>query len=233
MRRITAVLTAAVMAALLLSSCGAKQDESATTVPETTRLPSATNISGDEFFAVTDSQGNAQRDKDGKILVYATDEQGNPIVGVTEAKALDGALAVGNRIEMPEYRVTLPEGWSDAKSTADLNIGNAETLDMITVSVAQGVSVEERLKEIDSTLNSVRKRNESALVSSEEIIAGGETAIYKSVQVNNEATAVYLGYVVFTHGEDVYDCRLTADRDISAEEITEMIDILRSIEFVS
>lgn len=233
MKKITAVLSAALASALILGSCGAKPDENATTVPETTQPPAVTNLSGDEFFVVTDAGGNALRDGEGNILLYATDAQGNPIADVTEAKPLGGALAVGNKIEMPKFRITLPEGWTDAKSTSEVNIGNAETLDMITVSVAQGVTAEERLKEIGETLDSVKKRNDSAVIGSEEITVSGESAVYKSVSVNSETTAVYLGYVVFTHGEDVYDCRLTADRSISAEEISEMIDILKSIEFIS
>lgn len=233
MKKLTAAISAAVAAMLILGSCGAKQDEAATTVPTTARPPSVTNISGDEFYVVTDADGNARRDGEGNILLYATDSQGNPIADVTEAKPLNGALAVGKRIEMPRFRITLPDGWTDAKSMTEVNIGNPETLDMITVSVSQGESAEEKLKEIDSTLNSVKKRNDSAQVGSEEITVGGEKAVYKYVSVNNETTSVYLGFVVFTHGEDVYDCRLTADRSISAEEFSEMIDILRTIEFVN
>lgn len=232
MKKITAVISAMLATVLILGSCGAKQDEAATTVP-TTRIPSVTDISGNEFFVVTDNDGNARRDGSGNILLYATDSQGNPIADVTEAKALNGALTVGNRIEMPKFSINLPDGWTDAKSTTEVNIGNAETLDMITVSSSQDESAEKKLNEIDSTLNSVKKRNGSAVVGSEEITVGGENAVYKYVSVNNEKTSVYLGFVVFTHGEDVYDCRLTADRSVSAEEISEMIDILKSIEFVS
>ncbi len=234
MKKLTAILSVTVAALLILGSCGAKQEETATTtVPETTTLPSVTNLSGEEFFVVTDADGNAQRDAEGNIILYATDAQGNPVADVTEAKPLSGALAVGNKIEMPNFRITLPDGWTDAKSTSEVNIGNAETLDMITVSVTDGVSAEDRLKEIDETVKSVKRRNDSAVIGSEEMTVCGENAVYKSVSVNNESTAVYLGYVVFTHGEDVYDCRLTADRNISAEEISEMIDILKSIEFIS
>lgn len=233
MKKLTAVLSAALVSALILGSCGAKQDENATTVPETTQPPAATNLSGEKFFVVTDAEGNAVRDEEGNILLYATDDRGNAVADVTEAKPLEGALAVGSKIEMPQFRITLPEGWTDAKSTSELNIGNTETLDMITVSVVQGVTAEDRLKEIGETLDSVKKRNGSAVIGSEEITVGGESAVFRSVSVENETTAVYLGYIVFTHGEDVYDCRLTADRSISPEEISEMIDILKSIEFVS
>ncbi|MBO5858464.1 MAG: hypothetical protein J6R20_01650 [Clostridia bacterium] len=233
MKKLTAVLIAVLMSMLILASCGANQDETETIVSTTARLPSVTDISGEEFFVVTDAQGNAQRDKDGNILLYAVDAQGNPIADVTEAKTLDGALKVGNRIEMPRFRITLSEGWADARSSSDVNIGNLKTLDMIAVSVTNDVTAEEKIKEVDDTISSVRKRNDSAVVESEEITVCGENAVYKSVSVNNETMSVYLGYVVFTHGEDVYYCRMTADRNISPEEISEMIDILKTIEFIS
>ena len=57
-------------------------------------------------------------------------------------------------------------------------------------------------------------------------------AEFSSGLIKTEGAAVWLGYITFSHAGEIYDCRLSADRDLSQEEINKMVDILRSIEFV-
>ena len=44
--------------------------------------------------------------------------------------------------------------------------------------------------------------------------------------------SVYFGYMVTVHNGKVYEGRVSADRNLTDEEISQMIDILRSVEFV-
>ncbi len=233
MKRIIALLSAASVVALVFASCAKKPSEQKPSVTEapTEPITAVTNVSGEGIFPVTDGNGDAVRNGE-SVAVYATDANGNPIADKTEWHSLENAYAIGKKIEMPSFRITVPEGWSDARSSAQVNIGNAETLDMISVSVVTDMTLEEKRNEIASQLSALEKRHASAVVKTETVVIGGEEAEFSSGFIKTDGAAVWLGYITFSHAGEVYDCRLSADRDLSQEEINKMVDILISIEFV-
>ena len=232
MKRIIALLSAALVAASVFASCAKKPTETPSeTEAPTEPITAVTNASGEGIFPVTDENGDAVRNGE-SIAVHVTEANGNPIEGQTEWYSLKSAFAIGNRIEMPSFRITLPEGWADARSTEQLNIGNAETLDMISVSTVADKSLDEIREEIGSQLSTLEKRHDSAVIKTETVVIGGEEAQFSSGLIKTEAATVFLGYITFSHGGEIYDCRLSADRDLSQEEINKMVDILKTIEFV-
>lgn len=233
MKKLIALLSAASVVALVFASCAKKPSEQLPSVTQapTEPITAVTNASGEGIFPVTDGNGDAVRNGEG-VAVYATDANGNPIADKTEWYSLANAFAIGRKIEMPSFRITVPEGWSDARSSVQVNVGNAETLDMISVSVVTDMTLEEKRDEIASQLSALEKRHASAVIETETVVIGGEEAEFSSGFIRTEGAAVWLGYIIFSHGGEVYDCRLSADRDLSREEINEMVDILKSIEFV-
>lgn len=233
MKKIIALLSALTVAALLFASCSKEPSEVVPSVTEkpTEPITAVTNASGEGIFPVTDKNGDALRNGE-SVAVHVTDANGNPDAKLTEWYSLSGAFAIGRKIEMPSFRITVPQGWADARSTVQVNIGNAETLDMISVEVVSDKTLEEIRDEIASQLSILGKRHDSAIIKTETVMIGGEEARFSSGFIKTDASAVFLGYINFSHGGEVYDCRLTADRDLSQEEINEMVDILKSIEFV-
>ncbi len=234
MKKFLALLSALAVIAVAFASCaknGTQEPSQQPTEPEKEPITAVTNASGESFYPVTDENGNAVRNGE-SIAVYVTDANGNPIENQTEMQTFLFALEVGNRIEMPSFRITVPEGWADARSFTELNLGNAETLDMISVSVISDMTLEEKRGEIDRLLSSIEKKHESAVIKTEAITVAGEEAVFRSGYIVTQNEAVYLGYITFVHGGEVYDCRISADRSLSEQEITEMVDILKSIEFV-
>ena len=196
MKRIIALLSAVTVVALVFASCAKKPPEQLPSVTEapTEPITAVTNVSGEGIFPVTDENGDAVRNGE-CVAVYVTDANGNPVADKTEWHSLENAFAIGKKIEMPSFRITVPEGWSDARSSVQVNIGNA-------------------------------------VVKTETVVIGGEEAEFSSGLIKTEGAAVWLGYITFSHADEIYDCRLSADRDLSQEEINKMVDILRSIEFV-
>lgn len=233
------VLSAAV---LILASCGKESQSDSPSVQETTKpVPQyVTDAEGGRYYPVTDADGNATRNGDGNLLVYATDSDGNPVEGKTEAANHGSALIIGRYIEMPEYRIVIPDGWSDARSYNEISIGNPETLDMIFITQVTDMTYDEKVSDTEKLLESVKRRNKNAVISSEKIQVGGEEAVYMSGRIVNEGDdanpetpqSVYLGYMVTVHNGKVYEGRVSADRDLTDEEINQMVDILKSVEFV-
>ena len=102
-----------------------------------------TNQAGENFAAVTKAGGGVIVDDAGNLVVLVTDEDGRNVKGdngeyATNKVALEHALVIGNRVECEKYAITIPDGWSDAKSFNGLNLMRDGSDDVIVINEREG-----------------------------------------------------------------------------------------------
>ena len=197
-----------------------------------------TNAGGQQYAAVTESNGGIVRDGAGNIVVLVTDHNGKNVKGdngeyQTNAVAFDHAIIIGNTIEMPEYSIQIPSGWSDSKSFNDLVLKRDGTEDILKITVIDDKSLEETINDHTSTVNIAASSFPNTVTEKKTVSFGEITdASYYSVYVPDASGAsVFLAYVFFEHANDVYSCMINSNRDIT-NDIPEMIEILGTINFI-
>lgn len=191
-----------------------------------------TDVAGKDYAAVTKEDGGIVRDEAGNLIVLVTDENGRNVKDdngeyATNQVAIDHALQIGNRIEMPHYAITIPSGWETSE----------DNYSMVTF-FKGGDSVQITTTD-DKTLAGKRDQNHL-------LIRGMETQYTDSVIVNKAVTlkigeanlesaysaaqSYYLGFITYKYGGEVYSVMITSDRDMSGD-IDDIVKILDSIEY--
>lgn len=197
-----------------------------------------TDAAGENHAAVTKADGGVVRDDAGNLIVLVTDEDGRNVKdggeNQTNAIALEHALVIGDTIEMPEYSIQIPEGWSDSLSFENLVLKRNDSADTLTISVIKDKALAEVAKERSSVIN-MTKSNFPDTVSETKAVSFGEIeeAQFYSAYVADagNGASVYLAYILFEHAGDVYSCMLNSNTDISAT-IPEITEILGTINFI-
>ncbi len=168
---------------------------------------------GNAVLVVTDAKGNSVK-KDGEV--------------VTKLEAIRNAYVVGNRIEMPDYALNIPDGWSDLISFADLQIKKDGVEDVIVISSLRDGKIAE-VEENNATFMKGFADNEKTAKTL--TVAGEEAKFVGGFKTVNGAN-VYLGFITFSHQGVVYNCRFNSDRDLTGE-FDNIVAILNTIDFVN
>ena len=196
-----------------------------------------TEFGGKNHAAVTEADGGIKRDEAGNIIVLETDSNGKNVKDengnyVTNPVGIDHALVIGNTIEMPEYSVQIPNGWSNSVSFENLVISRDGTADTLTISVIGDKSVADVIKERSTVINMTTSTYENVVTESKGVNVGEKEANLLSAFVPDANGAqVYLCYIVFEHAGNVYSCMLNSNTDISST-VPEVLEILGTINFV-
>lgn len=191
-----------------------------------------TDAKGNVVAAVaTQEDGQLLRDEAGNQAIIVTDAKGNSVKEngevVTKFEAIDNAIVMGNRIEMADFAINIPAGWSDNFSRDVLNIKKDGTEDQISISVLRN----EKLSDVQADNAEMFKLFPSGASKNTSLKVAGEEANFISAFTTVQGTGVYLGFITFSHQGAIFRCMITSDRDISGN-INEIIDILNTIEFV-
>lgn len=198
-----------------------------------------------QYPAVTEADGGLVRDEAGNLIVLVTDKNGKNVKDengnfVTNPVALENALVIGNRIECPDVAITIPKGWSNKLSFADLNISRDGTKDVIKISSSDEKSLEETIAEKSKGVQTVAASYPGAVTETKQITFGDNIqAQFTYVYVDDtgyrteegEVVGSYYGYIFFRHGYSVFTCLLSSDRNMT-EQLDEIIDILGTVEFI-
>ena len=185
-----------------------------------------------ENAVLTEENGKVIRDEAGNIIVLVTDSNGEVIENdngevVTKYQAIDSAIVIGNRIEMPDYAINIPDGWSDLKSYADLSLKKDGTEDIIVISAMR----DEKLADVEADSVKMLEVFPSESKVNKSLTIAGEEASFVSGYITVDGTGVYLGSITFSHQGVVYKCMITSDRDLSGE-IDSIVAIIDTIEFI-
>ncbi len=196
-----------------------------------------TELGGKEFAAVTEADGGLKRDEAGNLIVLVTDEHGRNVKGengeyATNPIAIDHALVIGDTIEMPEYSIKIPSGWSNSVSFENLVLQREGSADVLTISVIDDKSLADVTQERSTIITRTASTFENVVTETKGVKVGDTDASFFSVFVPDANGAqVYLCYIIFEHLGDVYSCMLNSNTDISAT-IPEILNILGTIEFI-
>lgn len=203
------------------------------------------DAASNNYAAVTKENGGIERDQAGNLIVLVTDAKGKNVKDdngeyATKAVALEHALVIGNRIECPNFALTIPSGWSDKMSFSDLVISRDGTKDVVKISVSTDKRVNDVVDEKQSATNQIKSLFPSAKSGAQEIKITDEISgefFYAFVEdtgardENLNVLSSYLGFIIFRHSTTVYTCMITSDRDVS-DQIDDIAEILSTIEFI-
>lgn len=197
-----------------------------------------TNAAGENYAAITEADGGIVRDDAGNLIVLVTDEDGRNVKGddgeyQTSPVAIEHALVIGDTIEMPEYSIQIPDGWSDSMSFEDLALSKDGTADKLTISVIEDKSLADVAAERSSIINMTESNFPGTVTETKNVSFGEiEDALFYSAYVADvNGSSVYLAFIIFEHAGDVYACMVNSNTDISAT-IPEITEILGTIKFV-
>lgn len=196
------------------------------------------NGSGDEYAAVTKTDGSIIRDEAGNLVVLVTDSNGKNVKTdsgeyQTNVIALERPIVIGRRIECPNYAINIPDGWSDNYTSSDLIITKDGTNDQIKIITAGDISLTTAIQGSQEIIDSASSKFSDSVISNQGVKIGDIEGDYVSVFIpdTGSGTATFLGYIFFKQNNDVYSVMLTSDRNIG-ENLDEFIDILETIEFI-
>lgn len=192
-------------------------------------VESYTDFAGEAIPAVTKEGGNIVRDDTGNVVVYVTDPNGNTVEGEngepeTQAQAVEHAIVTGTRIEMPDYALNIPDGWSNVASYDMLNIVKDDiTFTIITDRKAKLADMQKAHDTIVSTsaTGEVTKTTQK--------IAGQDATVaytFSTMKGN-----IFVGYIDFMYQGVVFSVQVSANSDISSSW-NEIVSIVNTIEFV-
>ena len=195
-------------------------------------VDSVTDFAGEAIAVVTKEDGGLIRDDSGNVVVYVTDADGNGIKGdkgelVTKAQAVEHAIVMGNRIEMPDYAINIPNGWSNESSYTMLNITKDGTDTMITIMADRNSKLSDIQKNHDTIVSAAATGD---IVKTTEKVAGQEATVtytFSTIAGNK----IFVGYVDFMYQGVVFTVQVSATSDLSSSW-GDIMSIVNTIEFV-
>ncbi len=196
-----------------------------------------TEFGGNEIAAVTEADGGLKRDEAGNLIILVTDEHGRNVKGEngeyeTNPVAIDHALVIGDTIEMPEYSIKIPNGWSNSVSFENLVLQRDGSADVLTISVIDDNSFADVAEERSSLITRTTSTYENVVTETKSVKVGDTDASFFSAFVPDaNGSQVYLCYIIFEHGSDVYACMLNSNTDASAS-VPEVLNILGTIDYI-
>lgn len=196
-----------------------------------------TEFGGKNHAVVTEEDGGIKRDEAGNLIVLVTDENGRQVKDEngdyqTNPVALDHALVIGDTIEMPEYSIQIPQGWSNSTSFEELILQKDGTSDILKISVIKDETFAEVAKQRNSVINLAKNNFENVVTETKTVDIGETEATFFSAYVPDANGAeVYMCYILFEHNGDVYSCMFNSNTDASAT-VPEVLEILNTLEYI-
>ncbi len=196
-----------------------------------------TDLGGGEYQLLTDKDGGVERDSNGNLIVAVTDDDGKQVTDengekVTETSKIDHALVINNTIELQNFYLTIPDGWSNNSSYQGIQIIKNNSEERITIELLEDktiVEVQENCKKIIDTAKSNCDNTETI---SKTVEIAGENCSYFGVFAPGDAdrNPLYLVYALYETEDGVYRFMITAEENIDAND-SEIMSIISSVQF--
>ena len=226
MKKIIAIVLITLTVLFCFAGCKKKADKVAAVV---------TNAAGKVVAAVTNDDGNAVRDGAGNLIVVATDPDGNVLEDdngeiATEQVIVDSFLEIGNRYEMPDYSIVIPDKWKNSNNNSHqaLVLKEDGTENRITI-VTNNDSSQRNI--IDSAISSLAVAEGG--VSGEETLTvhGDENGKLEYAYATVDGQKHYVGFITFTYNGQEISVFIAGVEDMT-DKIDEIVAIANSIEFI-
>lgn len=192
-----------------------------------------TNGKGDVLAVVTNDDGNAARDEAGNLYVVATDPNGYVLKEdgevVTEKHIVDSFVEVGNRYEMPDYSIVIPDDWKNSNDNSHLSLVLKEEGTENRITIVTG-NDEAQKSIIDSTIEGL-KAAEGSKSGEEDLTVHGTDGklVYAFAEV--EGDEHYVGFITFIHNARTVSVFIVGVEDMT-DKIDDIVEIVDSIEFI-
>lgn len=192
----------------------------------------ATDFKGNGVAAVvTKEDGGIIRDDAGNVIVLATDKNGNTYKEkgeyVTQAVAVEHAIIFDKHVEMPDFAMDIPNGWSDEKSYDMLNISKDGADTMITIMTDRNAKLTDISKNHATMVDMAATGN---AVHTTQTVAGQE-AIVTYVYSTLSGSGIFIGYIDFMYQGAVFTVQVSDTKDISSSW-NDIVKIVDTIDFV-
>ncbi len=188
---------------------------------------------GEPIAVVTAEGGKLFRDEAGNMIVLVTDENGNNVLDengdpVTQKHAVEHGMIVGNRVEMPEYGMEIPDGWTLTGNTwANLVITNDKNT-QIKLFCATDTTLASQRAAYQTIIEEAKKIRTGGVITTKEVTVKGESA--QLISIWDASAPLYYGYITFSHNGVVYCCELQGTTDLNIELET-IVNIVNTIEY--
>ena len=192
----------------------------------------ATDFKGNGVVpVVTKEDGGIIRDEAGNVVILATDENGNSYKEkgeyVTKAVAVDHAIIFGKHVEMPDFAIDIPNGWSDAKSYDMLNIQKDGTNTKISIFSDR----EAKLVDVQAGhANMIDLAATGTVVKTTQKVAGQDASVVYTYSTLG-GSSVFVGYIDFSYLGAVFTVQVSSDKDITSDW-NDIVKIADTIKFV-
>ena len=200
-----------------------------------------TDLAGEAIAPVTKEDGAAQRDDDGKLVVLVTNENGEVKKDtngerLTESVEVSKALIIGDRIEMPDFSIAIPSGWSDNSSYSALQITktkNSKEINLSAESLGTKNSAEEAMDNCGKITSAYKNKYENCRVTNKTVTLDSIQCQYKASFVDDigDGTGAYMGFIIMDRGYTVMRFKMLSQLDLE-ENLDEYIEIFNSIAYV-
>lgn len=229
MKKVLAISLALTFVALCFTACGngKKKIDGAEVY---------TDFANKEYAVMTEENGDLQRDSNGNLIVAVTDEDGNQKIGaggekLTEIQVIDHALIIGNTIELSDYYITIPDGWSNNSSYQGIQLKCDKDGDTISIDRIEDKKITDIEANCKSLINAANGNNEGATVTNKGFELDGKNCMYTSIYIPQAANGkpFFLGYIVYQGEDAIYRFQITSEKDVTDDE--EISGIIRSVQF--
>ncbi len=189
----------------------------------------------EEYYLVTDENGEKVLSPDGELLIHVTDADGEKVTNsdgtyVTEIHGFVGQIENDGVIEDYAYYFTLPDGWKAISDRGEFE--NKSTDSTLTIRI------------VDETINdNIAKKDRvyKALTENSSAEEGTVTVIQNTVDYEflGKVYTICVSYdgitkasIAFVNNGNTYEIELETSREITVEEVEkEAIAIIGSLKF--
>ena len=228
MKKIIATALVLAITVLCFTACGSKVIDGTKTL---------TDFAGGEYAVVTEENGELERDQAGNLIVKVTDENGKKNKDskgedLTQIQPIEHTLVIGNNIELQDYYLTIPKGWSNNNSFHSLQIKKNNSADAITIDQITDKPVTEVEKNAKGLVDAAIKANSNAVPVTKGIEINGKSCPCFGVYVpeTSNGSKIYIAYIIYENDRGVFRFYINSDRNVD-ENDKEIVEILNSVVF--
>lgn len=196
-----------------------------------------TDFGGDEYQVVTDESGDIERDEEGNLIIAVTGEDGKQVTDesgekVTETQQIDHALVINNTIELQNYYVTIPNGWSNNSSYTGVQLKKDSNGDSINIDFLEDKDIVETQDNCHTIINAAISNYENTESISKSVEINGVSCQYFGAYVPKDSNGnpFYIAYALYETDEGIYRFLISGNRNIE-DDFSEISSVIGSVQF--
>lgn len=184
---------------------------------------------GQTHYIVTERGGGLATNANGDFVEAYTDADGKK---QTMPVDLSTALVYNNTIYLKDFRISLPEGWSNNKDNSSYGQANIVDNDgnLITIYDTDR-TVADQISTANLIVNTAKEKYKAKVVS-EDVTIAGKKCPFRSFCIPNppEGTNPYTAYIIMENNGTVLNIQIESAKDLTGK-LDNIISTLSTIQF--